>query len=112
MKSKNFDKIIKNTPGHVRKRVKDYLDKLDLEHNNSIVVNEYKNIPPTEIMDAIHNQCFDAMNRDIIINGLSVQDRIYLTWQLIHKSLKIELENNSEFVNYILNNEPDLEKFK
>ena len=56
--------------------------------------------------------CFDYNGHDKIFLDKTIQDRIYLSWQLIHKIFKEwEKEKPGYLINYLNNSEPDLINF-
>ena len=80
-----------------------------------LILNEkekYVNIPPKEIFNSIHGNCFSYINYESKYKGEIIQDRIYDTWQCIHESLRRFLEADEEgFLKYVKSN-PDLRKFE
>lgn len=70
---------------------------------------KYKNIPPKDIMNAIHGGCFDYKDMDKFLLGESIQDRIYYTWNITHHIIKKWIEADEKgFLDYIKNNTPDI----
>ena len=69
---------------------------------------EYKNIPPKEIQNAIWGSCFDYEDFDTDSNGTDIRDRVYACWQILHIILK---KDPDYFVEWVKNNEPDMKLF-
>lgn len=67
---------------------------------------QYKNIPPKEIQNAIWGACFEYADWDKDISGTDVQERVYECWQRLHYILK---QSPDYYASWIRNNEPDIE---
>lgn len=67
---------------------------------------QYKNVPPKEILNAIWGSCFDYEDFDTDSNGIDVRDRIYECWQKLHEILK---RNPEDYTQWVANHEPDIE---
>jgi hypothetical protein len=65
---------------------------------------EYKNIPPKDIQNAIWGACFDYNDFDDKVLNETVRDRIYDCWNRMHHIIKSHPE---WFIDYVTQNEPD-----
>lgn len=75
--------------------------------------NEYTNIPPKDIQNAIWGACFDYKDFDTVIDEEAVRDRIYRAWNSMHLVLQGWIKADKEgFFNYIMTKtQPDMKLF-
>ncbi len=69
---------------------------------------KYKNIPPKDIMNAIWGGAFDYKNFDKKVMDMTVRNRVYISWQMIHGVIKGWIDADEKgFLDYMRTHEPD-----
>lgn len=65
------------------------------------------NIPPKEIANAIFDCCFDHKNPETVIDGATIEARVWGCWQKLHFVLQDWLANDEQgLIDYIKKHQP------